>query len=163
MPVSTIQNASLASGVPSAAKLPAGSVLQVVNYSTVGTGVSTTSTSFVTTGYSVTITPTSSSSKILVLVNSNLYTPQNDGSLFTIYRGGTNVAGTGLYALTGSYGSNSNLVLPVSMQYLDSPATTSATTYTVYYRTSSGTLYFGFASGGSVAMGINITALEIAA
>jgi hypothetical protein len=73
MPVSTIQNASLASGVPSAAKLPAGSVLQVVqatrNSALSYTTLYATYTSFV----SGSITTTVANSKILVLCNVPVY------------------------------------------------------------------------------------------
>ena len=75
MPVSTIQNASLASGVPSAAKLPTGSVLQVVNVqsgsytSSIGTFPFDNTIPQNTEGtelFTVSITPTSSASKLFI-------------------------------------------------------------------------------------------------
>ena len=68
MAISTIQNASLASGVPSAAKLPAGSVLQVVSAMQT-TSFSTTSGTFTDIGLSASITPTSATSKIFIISN----------------------------------------------------------------------------------------------
>jgi hypothetical protein len=169
MPVSTIQNASLASGVPSAAKLPAGSVLQVVNY-TSQISASTQSASFVTTGHAVSITPTSSSSKILIITNATGYV--NGGGIagaYTIYRNSTNLSsGTSPSQLAGIYNgaTSGNLVVPISMTYLDSPATTSSTTYTVYFgvlSNTANTLYYGFNSGITNSSGVVITAMEIAA
>ena len=60
--------ASSLSGVIPDANAPSGSVIQVVSSNLTST-VSTSSSSFVTTGLSASITPLSSSSKILVIVN----------------------------------------------------------------------------------------------
>lgn len=59
MPISYINNNSLASGVPGTSKLPAGSVLQMVQ-TTTQTPFSTSSGSAISTGFLATITPTSS-------------------------------------------------------------------------------------------------------
>jgi hypothetical protein len=135
MPVSTIQNASLASGVPSSAKLPAGSVLQVVNaiYSTETTNSTST---YADTGLSATITPTSATSKILILINhvSNAKSSASalndiamqlmrNGSSISVFARGQLFTGT---ALT-NYGG-------ISYTYLDSPSTTSATTYKTQFK-----------------------------
>jgi hypothetical protein len=122
-------NLANATNLPKAA-LPTGSVLQVVQYSTT-TQVTTTSTSFVdVTNFTASITPTSSTSKILALINLNgvlhgATTAQ--AASFRILRGASEIAiaYNFLYMpfnaidITGSLG----------MSYLDSPATTSATTY----------------------------------
>jgi hypothetical protein len=136
MAVSQIINASLASGVPGKANLPTGSVLQVVTGSTFTTVTISTST-YTDTGLSATITPTSASSKILVIVDqcgvtkrtgniSNGNTIQllrNSSSLFVfqVYAGYT---GTDMFNYIGS----------ASCNYLDSPATTSAVTYKTQFR-----------------------------
>lgn len=122
------------------ASLPTGSVLQVVQ-ATYSTATSTTSTSFVTTGLSASITPSSSTNKILVLMNMGDVASQNAGS-------GVNAAGFMLYkngsSLTSSLGgqisynsiSTSGLtIVGFSSAYLDSPATTSSTTYAVFFKT----------------------------
>jgi len=149
MPLSKILSGSLASGV-------GGKVLQVIT-ATDNTQRGTTSTSFVTGSntLSVSITPSSTSNKILIIVTSNVY---NDGSNsnFTIYRGATNLgdATTGIQYCGVGTAANA-----ISMHYLDSPSTTSATTYQVYFRRTggSGTVYIqGENSRGS------ITCLEIA-
>ena len=116
--------------------LPTGSVLQVVQGST-STSVSTSSSSFVTAGLAATITPSSSTSKVLAIVTLvACYTNAiNREITATLYNGATNLAPTGsgankslawLYAASSAVGGNLNF------EYLDSPATTSATTYTVY-------------------------------
>lgn len=130
-----------------------GSVLQVVQTATTSIFTGTTSSSFTNTGLTVSITPKFANSKILVTIYANI----NAGgatSYFTIYRNSTNL------------GNNNGFVentisaawLPMSMCYLDSPATTSATSYTAYLRTTTGTAYFG----GDGSQTITITAMEIA-
>jgi hypothetical protein len=125
---------------------PAGSggkVLQVIHAST-STEVSSSTTTFATTGLTATITPTLSTSKILVLVSQNgvmVDTTANNALKFQLVRGATvltSISDKQNYN-SGSYFLNSSL----SFNWLDSPATTSATTYKTefarYY--SSGTVY----------------------
>ena len=142
----------------------AGNVLQVVN-STSYSSSSTSSSSFVTTGFGVSITPKFATSKILVTVNSTIYmSGSNKTGLFTIYRNSTNLAaGTATSALSGMYNSAGDLVCPITLTFLDSPATTSATTYTAYFSVVGATVYFGFAPGAAATTGTVITAQEIAA
>ena len=107
-------------------------VLQVVQ-GTYSTEVSTTSNSYVTTGITATITPLFSTSKILV-ISSVIASNQGiaKSAFFTIYRNSTNLA-SNLYSNFGqTYFSSSTAYTNTNMNYLDSPATTSATTYTVY-------------------------------
>jgi hypothetical protein len=113
------------------AALPSGSVLQVVNatYSTVTTNSTTTYTD---TGLTATITPTSSSSKILVLVNQagchKSSANVGNGVHLKLFRGSTELS---LFSYATGY-SNSALELfagEVSINYLDSPATTSLLAY----------------------------------
>ena len=168
MPVSTIQNASLASGVPSAAKLPAGSVLQVVQ-GTLVTVASTSSSSFVTTGLSATITPTSSSSKILIFFSGLISSiSSGDSTFLTIYRGASNI-GTGTGSPNNSfarqYTASTVTGFSASINYLDSPATTSSTTYTLYFCSDgTGTVYINrIGSNQSSIQPSFITLMEIAA
>lgn len=96
--------------------------------------VNTTSSSPVTTGLSASITPSSTSAKILVTAcmgdvihTGNALSPS---PYFYIYRGGTQVYSR------GNEGHNANNTGPnstVSFQFIDSPSTTSATTYTIYF------------------------------
>lgn len=112
---------------------PAGSVLQVVQ-GTYSTGVTTTSNTYVTTGLTASITPSSSSNKILVIVHQAgcLKYTNNTSIALALYRGAIPViyfgARTGQTDNTAtSYGGT------ISTTYLDSPATTSSTTYTTYF------------------------------
>jgi hypothetical protein len=142
-------------GSASAVQASSGRVLQVVSATTTNSGgsISTTSTSFVTTGFSLTITPSSSSSKIYLIANT-VGQSTNTNSQQTIYRGATNLGGSSGMSQTNL----ENRWIPYSLTYLDSPATTSATTYTIYYRQSgSGTSYFG--GDGNT---LSFSAMEIA-
>jgi len=117
----------------------AGNVIQVVN-ATTSTGSSTTSTSFVASNLTASITPTSSSSKILVLVGGFGYATALNYAYYTIARG-TTVLSSGSSGLSALY--NNDGSVPISMFWLDSPATTSSTSYTAYFkRGASGTAYF---------------------
>jgi hypothetical protein len=164
MPVSTIQNASLASGVPGKANLPTGSVLQVVsaNYAV---ETSTTSTSWSDTGITATITPTSVSSKILILISNPAFTyaaTTSAGGQFQILRGATSIYNTGLNSLyinaTGASAVQNNSQQGIN--YLDSPATTSATTYKLQQQSYFSGRQFGSQVNSATS---TITLMEIAA
>ena len=120
-----------------AGALPAGSVLQVVSATTT-TSTSTTSTSFVSTALTASITPRSASNKVLIQVtgaiDSSAIANQGFG---TIYRTATNLGSSG-DGMTEVYGGSSRVIASLAMTFLDSPATTSATSYTVYIRSSGG-------------------------
>jgi len=122
----------------------AGQVLQVVN-STWVTAVSSTSSSWSTTGFSATITPKFSTSKILVIFNLCACRTSNagNGGQHTIYRNGTTnlgASGTGFDCIGFNQSATTDLYNTIPMIWLDSPATTSATTYASYFRTNSGTV-----------------------
>lgn len=107
--------------------------------STVSTStVSTTSTSFVTTSISASITPSNSANKILALVSCAADTGNaNTQANITLYRGGTNLGATS-NGFAGVFNGSNRSIGDTSFMYLDSPATTSATTYTLYINTGSG-------------------------
>ena len=122
----------------------AGNVLQVVTATTTSE-VTTTSTSFATTGFTANITPTSASSKILILCGSYARQSTTAHCVYTIFRGdvstGTNLGRvTDGRGLTGVHGS---IRVPLFMSVVDSPNTTSSTTYTVAFRVISGIGFFG--------------------
>lgn len=150
------------------ASMPAGTVLQVV--STTKTNVfSSTSTTFTDiTGLSVSITPTSATSTILISVTSNFAcsaagTPQS----FNLVRNSTNIAQPSTApTFNGTVTPYLNLFensLGWSINFLDSPATTSATTYKVQGKTSSGTFYVNGRGSADFASVSTITVMEIAA
>ena len=157
-----VLNSSSITGLAAVGGLSArqtGEVLQVVQY-IYSSASSTTSTSYVATSLTNSITPQFSSSKILVIVNcGTTYQSTSATSALTIYKNNTTdlaptARGFGLSSYTGN--------MPVSFSYLDSPTTTSSTTYTVYMRTNGGTAYLGGSDGG-VYTSSSITLMEIAA
>ena len=145
--------------IPKAA-LPTGSVLQVVT-ATDTTERSTSSTSFVTASnsLSVTLTPISSSSKVFIVVTTVTYKNTDNFAYYTIYRDSTNLGDTNGGMITIS----PDRYMPTAMSHLDSPNTTSSTTYQVYFRFGggSGACYLNARSGG-VGQVCSITAFEIA-
>ena len=127
-------------------QLPAGSVLQVVSTTKTDT-FSTSATSYTSvTGLSASITPSSASSKILILVN--MMNGLSGDYVFSVRvtRNGTAIgvgdaSGSRTQATTGAYvgGVAATFeILTPSMSYLDSPATTSSMPYQVQIITESG-------------------------
>jgi hypothetical protein len=110
----------------------AGQVLQVVQ-ATYGAQVGPVTTTFTDSGLSASITPKFATSKILVMVNQSMYISgggTDSGGKFRILRGATEIFVTSDYALyIYNPTSGSELSLFQSVNYLDSPATTSSTTY----------------------------------
>jgi hypothetical protein len=162
MAVSTIDNSGIsASAAISTSKLGTGAVLQVLNL--VGGGSTSTSSGTPTsTGLTLTITPSSTTSKILILASPMMYiasTGSDVGCGFYIYRGSTQI-----YADTNGYDSFYTSLVSgsargrVTVQYLDSPATTSATVYTIYIAAYNGSVALGQANAKS-----QMTIMEIAA
>ena len=111
------------------------------------TNTSTSSTSFVTTSHSVSITPTSTSSKIWVIYSGTGDTQAGAVQCFgTLYRNSTNLAAGG--GLQNTWEAANRQIAPFCMNYVDSPATTSSVTYTAYCRSSGGTsIVFGAIDG----------------
>ncbi len=124
----------LTTGTVPAATLPAGSVLQVLSTRT--TTAQTITGGFVAvSGLSVSITPQSASNKVLVQVSISYGGNGNDtwniGQL-TLYRDATAIGNSGVTSTTAltAY-DESKLWGSAAYTFLDSPATTSATAYTV--------------------------------
>lgn len=149
-------SASQLTGTIASARMPTGSIVQVVSATKTG-AVASSSTSFVTTGLTASITPTSSANKILITISGGDFDTNGSGIQVagTIYRGATNIS-IGTLGFTNAYGGSSRIIVPVSMQYLDSPATTLSTTYTLYFNVSSSTAYYNNQGGVGV-----ITLMEI--
>lgn len=139
--VDTIQTA--AGGTPTAADLginTTGTVLQVVQTSVETANLlATSSTSFVDTTLGVNITPSSTSSKILIAVNSGMVDTRGAGRqiALTIYRDSTNLGNSSRGMMMG-YGDGIRAQMPISVSYLDSPSTTSQIEYSLYAKTFSG-------------------------
>ena len=138
----TIALTNQLSGMTSAS-MPSGSVLQIVHASS-GTSQTTTSTSLVQySSLTATIIPTSTSSKILISSTVETNIRLNGGHNMTakvqIYRGSSAVSR--LIEMRGyDYGgSGLYLVGHMPIEHLDTPSTTSAITYSIYYQTIAGT------------------------
>ena len=126
-------------GVITDANLPAGSVLQVVQ-ATTGTRSSISSSSFTATALTGTITPTSTSNKILITISSGCNTQGTAGRAdLTIYRGGTTNLTTQPDGMMYVKGDSSRIQVPIAFSFLDSPNTTSAIGYTLYAKNNGAT------------------------
>jgi len=156
----TLTNKSIAAtqltGTIAVGRLPAGSVIQVVN-ATYAVSTTNVTTTYADTGLTATITPSSATSKILVLINQVGVSSTNTTS-------GTNVQllknASVLALLAGYYNYTvANITSTVSTCYLDSPATTSATIYKTQFARAvgAGTSYVQDNSSTST-----ITLMEIA-
>ena len=132
-----------------------GKVLQVVQ-AIRNTNFSSSATSYTDTGLSGSITPSSTSSKILVFVSQQGFHSGSAADVsLNIVRGSTQV--TEIYyqhkPAEQAYMSN-------QIQYLDSPSTTSAVTYKTQVKNTQGrTIYFSWGSTGNS----YITLMEIGA
>jgi hypothetical protein len=129
--------------------LPTGSVLQVVSTTKTDKFTTTSSSAVDITGLSVTITPTSASSKILIVTNMNYGGNTNLYGAFFVVRNSTNVV-VGTYPTGNQTAATFGVGQPFdtykidcgSHTYLDSPNTTSAITYKVQAATKNGSTTF---------------------
>ena len=162
-------------GLPSGAS---GGIIQTVQGVKTDT-TSTTSTSYVDTGLSATITPSSSSNKILVKYHLGMsFRNQVFSGGCSLVRGSTHIfqgdSGAGFRATNwgwslDSYGDYS--MWNMAHEFLDSPATTSATTYKVQfasfysgsYTVYIGRCYYSATSSNAGIMPASITLQEVAA
>jgi hypothetical protein len=138
------------SGSITSASLPTGSILQVLSTAKTDT-FSTASTSFVdVTGMSIAITPRSTSSKILVLIDAQVANSGLDCTTVKILRDSTDIfigdAAGSRPRVSSSKSFASSGIEAAPIIYLDSPATTSATTYKLQMRLASGTAYLNRSS-----------------
>ena len=162
-PDSSVQNTSaIVSGYVPVSVLPVGTVKQVVN-SVFNSSFSTSSTSWVDTGFSATITPTSATSKILILFNSGGLTRPAVASecprLQIVKGASTYVYGGGnIYYTTSSFDYSDWYLF---LNWVDSPATASSITYKIQMQTRLGnSCTMNNSYGGQQA---SIQLLEIAA
>ena len=125
------------------AAITTGKIIQIVQ------GTSTTATdsstqSFVATNLTASITPSSSSNKILIIASGcydlNGNARQAD---FAVYRNTTNISGGSETGFCLPYSDSSRAISTVSVNQLDTPNTTSSTSYTIRIRaTSAGAVEF---------------------
>jgi hypothetical protein len=153
----------------------AGNILQVVQSAYTGTAT-TNQQSFQNTGLEVSITPSSTSSKILLVTtfffgqNRSPIMTQNNMKVFTIYRDAINIApGNQFLQHQDQDSANINWQEQTSdcaITYLDTPSTTSATTYRLKMQTDASevTLHFNRRAhaGGSNPGCAVMVAMEVA-
>jgi hypothetical protein len=157
--------------------LPTGSVLQVVTYTSTSNAstANTTGTTYVASGFIVTITPSSATSKVLLLCSSAIGNSVGGAGMSAqFYRsiGGGGYSSIGAGAQVTGYLNNityvSYQVNMFGIHYLDSPATTSSISYQLYFQgnngTPTGTCYLnGRNNDGLQQPQLNLTAMEISA
>jgi len=168
LPDGIVDTDMLANGAATAVKRGPGSILQVL--STIKTDLYSTSTtgSFAdVTGLSITITPSATSSKIFIVANMTHDISSNSDFAYRLLRGSTALGNS----TVGSEGNRVGLACgtndsdrgnPVCLSFLDSPNTTSATTYKIQANHQNGTYRLNSRNGqwdGSS----TITVMEVAA
>jgi len=134
----------------------AGKVLQADEYTSV-TDFYTTSTTLAYTGYSISITPSSTASKVALfcMYNANISTHGSAGLRLAFYRDTLQIGDENIAYQESSSSSH----FPSYLQHLDSPNTTSPVTYKIYARSHSGSSERIAADWGHV----RLMALEIGA
>jgi hypothetical protein len=134
----TTSGTVLTSGINT--NFPVGSVLQVVNV-LYGTATSSSSATYASSGLTASITPSSSSNKILVVVNMGSIQNNNTGNgvNFSLWKNSTALYNFGIInGYTNSAISIATVTSGGGISYLDAPATTSSTSYTVYFASNTG-------------------------
>ena len=124
-------NISRASGLIKAGAGATGIVLQVVG-ATHATESETNATSYADSGLDVDITPSATSSKILISATMNISYLAGKTHYLTIFRDDTDLSGgdtQGMLQVTSTTGGHK---VSATFLYLDSPESTSALTYSIY-------------------------------
>jgi hypothetical protein len=132
-------DSTAATGLKWAAAAGGGKVLQVVQGTTT-TSTTIASTTYTDTTLTATITPSAATSKILCLVSQNFKNQRtggaaDGGSSIKLVRGATDIVTRGaqevdlLYLIDAVTSTNTAFAMVTNIMYLDSPSTTSATTY----------------------------------
>ena len=156
---------AVADGSISAADLESGvggKVLQVVTATASSTSIS--STTDVTTNITASITPSSASNKILILITSVISQVDygarvNDFCGVNLKRGGSSILGGGNNDFCSVYSVTPHAFFsPIAISYVDSPNTTSSTTYELFSRVET----LGEVAGWNAGIGGRIILIEIA-
>ena len=151
-------------------QMPAGSVIQVVSSGEISTNENTSSTSFIDSAITVTITPKFNNSKILInstfiMMVSGASRSRGAVRLQRTISGSSTVLSGGidetLAIRESSAGSSTELLAIQPYQYYDSPATTSAVTYTIQYKLTGGSNVYLYGTTSNAQK--NIVAMEVSA
>tara|TARA_R100001440_G_scaffold25064_1_gene40614 strand:+ start:2286 stop:2768 length:483 start_codon:yes stop_codon:yes gene_type:complete len=154
--VDTIQGKTSAGTVA----MPAGHVIQVIENSTT-TQVNSTSTTYADTGLTATITPQFTSSKIAIFISQNVHKSyqHTDQIQLNILRGSTQLVQWATELLHDD-GALNHFNIYGSQSFIDSPSTTSPTTYKTQFRrrlSTSAQVSVQYASGRSSIMLMEIS------
>ena len=148
-----------------------GKILQVVSQN-LTTQMSTASTSYVDSGLTASITPSATSSKILILINIGVSISGDHNGYLKLLRDSTEInSGSGgdnnsLFGVNGNSTASRYAPMMEACNFLDSPSTTSAITYKVQVRSHSGshTMYINRRSNDTnFGVASNITLVEVEA
>ena len=140
-----VNSTTLADGAATGSKLGTGSIIKVLQTVKTDTFSRNGSSWGDITGMNQSITPISTSSKVFVMVDLKIGADHGDSDYnFKIVRGSTDIyigdadgnkrrssMGTGSYGMPSNTSDGQYRIEQVSLMYLDSPNTTSATTYKV--------------------------------
>lgn len=168
MAITRLGGANAITGTIPNSLLAAGNVIQVVQGLT-STETNVTTNSYTDTTLSASITPSSTSSKILIMVSQNVHVSNNTNNVYggiRLLRGTTSIYTPSQNDGNGPFHfgvSSTSLYGLIAIHYLDSPSTTSATTYKTQ-----GAIYFNDdqitfqKSSGTTVGKSTITLMEIA-
>jgi hypothetical protein len=150
-------NVGRSSGLVKAASGGTGEILQVVS-ATHATEVDCTSTSYTDSGLDVAITPSATSSKVLIYCN--LCTSHVSGYYYylTLYRDATDLSGGDAQGMLALNSPSGHMKHGSGFLYLDSPSSTSALTYSLFGRSETSGQSLKMCNGNSVG---SIIAYEI--
>lgn len=158
-------------GGTSAVQASSGKVLQVVQ-ATYSTETTIATTTYTDTGLSCSITPSNTSNKILVMVNQQARvvggsSPSGAGFKMKLLRGSTGIVDFGsgsanTVEITDDTGGNTRIASYTAVMYLDTPSTTSSTTYKTQASVNSGSGFSTSFQGSSTGVSV-MTLMEIAA
>ena len=140
-----VNSTTLADGAATGSKLGTGSIIKVLQTVKTDTFSRNGSSWGDITGMNQSITPISTSSKVFVMVDLKIGADHGDSDYnFKIVRGSTDIyigdadgskrrssMGTGSYGMPSNTADGQYRIEQVSLMFLDSPSTTSATTYKV--------------------------------
>lgn len=124
------------------------------------TAFTTTASTYQITNLSASITPSSSSSRIAIYAVSRCHTASNanSGIYVSIFRGATDLSPASGFFYGSSGSATGSCTWPGSVNYLDSPATASATVYSIKIKNDDGATTIGY---GAASVQQSILLLEL--
>ena len=143
-----------------------GGVLQAI-YNANDTAINTSASNFVATNNSVTITPTASNSKILVILSGQVAVDNSSTDPWIYTRPYRDIGGGGYSAVSNyrryapSAGASIAILEDVNHFFIDAPSTTSAVTYKTYFHGAGTAIWFGGRSSTEISR-TNAIAIELA-